>query len=80
MHKPFNYPYILGNNIKYHDIDYKSLPGHLIHAGGYFHKDVHNLYGYLDTVYTNYAMKDRLNKSLPFILSRSTFPGSGKYG
>jgi alpha-glucosidase (family GH31 glycosyl hydrolase) len=43
------------------------------------HKDVHNLYGLLDSYYTYQALKEDLNKPLPFILTRSTFPGSGKY-
>lgn len=56
------------------------LAGHLLHFGKFFHKDVHNLYGLLDMAYTYKALKTRMNKDLPFILSRSTFPGAGKYG
>jgi alpha-glucosidase len=34
----------------------------------------------MDIIYTNLAMKNKLNKKLPFIISRSTFAGSGAYG
>lgn len=38
------------------------------------------MYGLLEMMYTNKAYREKLNKPLPFILSRSTFAGSGKYG
>ena len=43
------------------------------------HKDVHNLYGMMDAIFTYSALKNNLRIPLPFILSRSTFAGSGKY-
>ena len=30
----------------------KTLPPHLLHHGQYLHKDVHNLYGIMDSYYT----------------------------
>ncbi|XP_070579688.1 lysosomal alpha-glucosidase-like isoform X1 [Ptychodera flava] len=42
------------------------------------HYDVHNLYGYSETMATHMAIEQALNKRA-FVLSRSTFSGSGKY-
>ncbi|GAB6022666.1 hypothetical protein CHUAL_006759 [Chamberlinius hualienensis] len=42
------------------------------------HYDLHNLYGYTEINQTYKAMKSILKKR-PFVLSRSTAPGAGKY-
>lgn len=42
------------------------------------HYNVHNLYGLTETIATNVALRN-LNKR-PFIISRSTFAGTGHYG
>lgn len=56
-------PYMPGTpNNAYEDLNYKSLPLELQHYGKLSHKDVHNLYGMMDTIYTYYALKDKLNK------------------
>ena len=49
----FNLPYMVGVPNQYYDnLNYKSLPLELLHFGGLSHKDVHNLYGLMDTIYT----------------------------
>jgi alpha-glucosidase len=67
-------------NDKYTNLNYKSLPLELQHYGNLAHKDVHNLYGMMDMIYTYLTLKEQLKQPQPFILSRSTFPGSGKFG
>ncbi|KAM8812030.1 putative maltase-glucoamylase 2 [Rhynchonycteris naso] len=44
-----------------------------------FHYDIHSLYGYLMARATNSALKNIFPKKRNFILSRSTFAGSGKF-
>ncbi|CAG0882617.1 unnamed protein product [Darwinula stevensoni] len=43
------------------------------------HYDVHNIYGFAETVATNFALKE-IRKERPFVISRSTYPGQGHYG
>jgi len=49
------------------------------HYGGFLEYDVHQLYGILETMATTKGLEELTNKRA-FVLSRSTFPGSGKYG
>ncbi|XP_054547898.1 probable maltase-glucoamylase 2 [Talpa occidentalis] len=44
-----------------------------------FHYDLHSVYGYLMAIATDSALKNIFHKNRHFILSRSTFAGSGKY-
>ena len=46
----------------------------------YKHFDVHNLYGYFETIASYEAAKKISNDGRPLVTSRSTFLGSGKYG
>ncbi|KAL4490926.1 hypothetical protein ABPG72_008662 [Tetrahymena utriculariae] len=71
--QPFRFPYVIGMR----DLATKTLPPHLIHHGGYYHKDVHNIYGMAETYITYKILKK--TQSQPFILTRSSFPGTGKY-
>ncbi|CAD8187090.1 unnamed protein product [Paramecium pentaurelia] len=74
MNENINFAYIPGAI----SLSNKTLPPHLIHYGNYLHKDVHNLYGIMDSYYTYQALKE-LGKIQPFQITRSTFPGTGKY-
>ncbi|XP_068224181.1 sucrase-isomaltase, intestinal-like [Palaemon carinicauda] len=47
--------------------------------GTYVHYDVHSLYGWSESEATFKALEALFVKKRPVILSRSTFPGSGKY-
>ena len=49
------------------------------HVNDYTEFDVHNFNGFFESLVTYESMKKRLNVQQPFILSRSTAPGSGKY-
>ncbi|CAM6106623.1 unnamed protein product [Calypogeia fissa] len=48
------------------------------HAGGEIEYSTHNMYGFMEAIATNKALISAQNKH-PFVLSRSTFVGSGKY-
>ncbi len=43
------------------------------------HYNVHNLYGFTESIVTNFALTD-IRKKRPFVISRSTFPGQGRFG
>ena len=47
------------------------------HDGGLLEYDVHDFFGFMESDATHSFLKKK--SSLPFILSRSTAPGSGKF-
>ncbi|CAJ0769472.1 2267_t:CDS:2, partial [Entrophospora sp. SA101] len=57
-----------------------TLPMNAIHVNGFTEYNVHNLFGHMEAITTHKVLAERINKGKrPFIISRSTFPGSGKY-
>lgn len=46
----------------------------------YKHFDVHNLYGYFESIPTYEAARQISDENRGFVITRSTFLGSGKYG
>ncbi|CAG0893077.1 unnamed protein product [Cyprideis torosa] len=57
---------------------YRTLCMTAQHAAGK-HYDVHNIFGFSESVVTNFALKE-IRGRRPFVISRSTFPGQGQYG
>ncbi|KAF9472639.1 hypothetical protein BDN70DRAFT_844291 [Pholiota conissans] len=49
------------------------------HAGGQVELDVHNLWGLMEEKATHLALQDIIPNKRPFMISRSTFPSSGRW-
>ncbi|KAI0310612.1 glycosyl hydrolases family 31-domain-containing protein, partial [Amylostereum chailletii] len=49
------------------------------HAGGYAELDTHNLFGYMEERATHLALLEDRPNERPFLISRSTFPGTGHW-
>lgn len=56
-----------------------TLATNATHAGGYAELDVHNLWGLMEEKATHLALQSILKGKRPFLISRSTFPTSGKW-
>lgn len=75
--KTLKLPYTPGN----HSLEDQVLPLLAKHYGGpmYIEYNVHSLYSYMQVKETHFYLQEKFN-SRPFILSRSTRAGQGKYG
>ncbi|KAL5727839.1 alpha-glucosidase [Ranunculus cassubicifolius] len=73
-----NPPYVINNGGDRRSINSRTVPATSFHFGNITEYNVHNLYGFLDSKATNAALL-KVIKKRPFVLSRSTFVGSGKY-
>ncbi|KZS93448.1 hypothetical protein SISNIDRAFT_507539 [Sistotremastrum niveocremeum HHB9708] len=56
-----------------------ALATNATHAGGFAELDTHNLWGLMEEKATHLALNDILPRQRPFLISRSTFPSSGKW-
>ncbi|KAL0279779.1 UNVERIFIED_CONTAM: hypothetical protein PYX00_001264 [Menopon gallinae] len=72
LENPPYLPRVDGNKLRYKTICMSALH----YAGS--HYNVHNLYGISEAIVTNRALKEVTGKR-PFIISRSTFPGLGRF-
>ncbi|KAH7923368.1 glycoside hydrolase family 31 protein [Leucogyrophana mollusca] len=56
-----------------------TLATNATHAGGYVELDVHNMWGLMEEKTTHLAVQDIYPGKRPFLISRSTFPSSGRW-
>jgi alpha-glucosidase len=78
--RDINYPPYTINNVQDgHDLAAHTISPNATHVDGFQEYDVHNLWGYQETNATYNALIDIFNTKRPFIITRSTFAGSGKW-
>lgn len=63
-------------HVSQHSLGGKTVSMSAQHAGGILEYYAHNLYGFMESIATNAALKSVIGER-PFLLSRSTFLGSG---
>jgi alpha-glucosidase len=56
-----------------------TLATNATHYGGYLEYDTHNIFGTMEEITTNAALRTLRPNQRPFIIGRSTFAGVGKY-
>eukprot|EP00252_Welwitschia_mirabilis_P005561 TRINITY_DN1602_c0_g2_i1.p1 TRINITY_DN1602_c0_g2~~TRINITY_DN1602_c0_g2_i1.p1 ORF type:complete len:511 (-),score=63.16 TRINITY_DN1602_c0_g2_i1:199-1731(-) len=73
-----NPPYRINGSGEERPIGNKTVPASAVHYDGTIEYNAHNLYGISEAIMTQTALK-KVRKQRPFVLTRSTFVGSGKH-
>lgn len=71
-------PYKINASGSQSPIGFKTIATSVVHYNGVLEYDAHSLYGFSETIATHIALQG-LEGKRPFILTRSTFVGSGHY-
>ncbi|TMW62653.1 hypothetical protein Poli38472_005271 [Pythium oligandrum] len=75
----WNYPpFAINNGNSYDKLLNKGISASSLQYGGIRQYDAHNLYGFTESIATN-AIVEKIRQKRAFVLSRSTFPGSGAH-
>ncbi|RHZ86672.1 hypothetical protein Glove_48g60 [Diversispora epigaea] len=74
-----NPPYSINNGGTESPLFTRTSPMDAFHHTGIKEYDAHNLFGHMEAIATFRALSSIRPNQRPFILSRSTFPSSGKY-
>ncbi|CAJ0627901.1 2408_t:CDS:10 [Entrophospora sp. SA101] len=78
-HSVNNPPYDINNCGKKSPLFTRTSPMDAFHHSGITEYNAHNLFGHMEAMVTYKSLCEIYPKRRPFVLSRSTFPGSGKY-
>jgi len=77
---PFdNPPYKINNGLNHLPLNNKTISMGAIHYDGIREYDVHNVFGHMESIATYKALTEINKDKRPFILSRSTFVGTGAF-
>lgn len=71
-------PYKINASGSHVPLGYKTIATSAVHYNGVLEYNAHSLYGFSQAIATHKGLLDHLQKR-PFVLSRSTFVGSGAY-
>eukprot|EP00118_Oscarella_pearsei_P028778 m.2900 g.2900 ORF g.2900 m.2900 type:complete len:913 (+) comp8961_c0_seq1:1487-4225(+) len=75
---PTDPPYGINNQGSHAPLNAKTLDADAQHYGGVLEYNCHNLFGLTEAMATDFALTN-LTQKRSFVLSRSTFPGSGRH-
>ncbi|CAG8451062.1 6860_t:CDS:2 [Ambispora leptoticha] len=78
-HSINNPPYAINNFGNESPLFTRTSPMDGFHKNGVLEYDAHNLFGHMEGIATYNALRTIRPDKRPFVLSRSTFPGSGKF-
>ncbi|KAG9322556.1 hypothetical protein KVV02_001841 [Mortierella alpina] len=76
---PTSFKYSINNAGRQAPLDEKTLATNAVHKNGMRLTDTHNLYGHMESAATHDALLNLDPNTRPFILTRSSFPGTGAY-
>lgn len=76
---PNNPPYKINNQMRQLPLNTKTLDMDAVHAGAVLEYDAHNLFGLSEAIATRQALEAVRGGRRAFVISRSTFPGSGAH-
>jgi len=77
---PFdNPPYMINNGRAHLPLNNKTISMGAIHYNGIREYDVHNVFGHMESIATYRALNEINRDKRPFVLTRSTFVGTGAF-